>query len=85
MHVCNKLFGQHQDSLTEKDSQPLIKKEMKSVLKWRHCLGLYMTPYSNVVISHPIFVVLIGCIGICFFVMSFIGFFIGIDKFTCQS
>ena len=81
MYVCNKMFGQYRDPLTEKDSQPLIKKEVKNVLKWR--LEHIMTPYSNVVISHPIFVVFIGCFGICFFVTSFISLFIGPDKFTC--
>lgn len=87
MYICNKMFGQHRDPSTEKDSQPLInKKEGKNVSKWRLCLREYnTTPYSNVVISHPIFVVLIGYFGICFFVTSFISFFIGPDKFTCQS
>ena len=85
-YICNKIFGQCQDPVpTEKDSQPLIKKETKTVSKWRHCLKEYMTPYSNIVISHPIFVVIIGCFGICFFVASFISLFVGPDKFTCQS
>ena len=85
-YVCSKMFGQHRDPSTENDSQPLIKKEVKNMSKWRYCLREYSTtPYSNVVISHPIFVVLIGCFGICFFVASFVSLFIGPDKFTCQS
>ena len=82
MYVCNNMFGQHRDPLaqTEKDSQPLIKKETSM---WRQCLRQHMTPYSNVVLSHPIFVVFIGCCGIGFFVASIMSLFIGPEKYTC--
>ena len=29
----------------------------------------YMTPYSNIVCSHPIFVAIMGFFGFCFFVI----------------
>jgi hypothetical protein len=89
MYVCSKMFGQHRDppAQTEKDSQPLIKKETKSASMWSNCLREHniMTPYSNVVLSHPIFAVLIGCCGIGFFVVSVTSLFVGPEKFTCLS
>ena len=44
----------------------------------------YMTPYSNVVCSHPIFVAVMGFFGLCFFVISILSIFIGPDKLTCD-
>ena len=44
----------------------------------------YMTPYSNVVCSHPIFVAIIGFFGFCFFVTSILSIFIGPEKLTCE-
>ena len=86
IHVCNRMFGKHRDPSSEKDSQPLIKKEVKNASWWGFCLREYnTTPYSNVVISHPIFVVLIGCFGVCFFSTALMSLFVGPDKFTCQS
>ena len=85
IYVCNKMFGQVQDVQTESvmlsekyESSPLVSTvEKKSGLT-------YMTPYSNVVISHPIFVVIMGFTGFCFFVISFVSLFIGPDRLTCE-
>ena len=45
---------------------------------------IYMTPYSNVVCSHPIFVAIMGFFGFCFFVISILSIFIGPEKLTCE-
>ena len=82
-YICSKIFGRYQDPvMNETDSQPLIKKDASW---WRYCLQEYMTPYSNVVFSHPIFVAIIGCFGICFFVTALTSLFVGPEKFTCKS
>ena len=89
IYVCKKLFKQHEGSFTKGDASvsvntdktPLVETKVISVVQHtRH----YMTPYSNVIISHPIFVVIIGCVGFCLFVISFVSLFIGPDQLSCK-
>ena len=83
-YVCSKKFGQCVAPQAKEDSQPLINKVAKSS-KLSCSSWSYMTPYSNSVISHPLFVCLIGCFGACFFVFALVSLFITTDKFTCLS
>ena len=82
IYVCNKLFGEKAAPrggvLVNVEKTPLL----DSVPKCNH--RSYMTPYSNVVLSHPIFVVLIAFLGFSFFVLSFVSLFIGPEKVTCE-
>ena len=68
------------DSNSEETSQeksPLLKENPAKRL-------LYMTPYSNVVLSHPIFVGIIGVIEACLFILSLVGLFIQPLKLVCD-
>lgn len=86
IHVCNKLFGQlgnqnssASDVVETTEQTPLVNTIQKNKLWTRY----YMTPYSNVLISHPIFVGVIGFFGFCFFVLSFVSLFIGPEPLSC--
>ena len=88
IYVCNKLFGQYTFSKEGKNvSSGTINTETDTLLgrkgggKATHLH--YMTPYSNVVLSHPIFVVLVACFGFSFFVLSFVSLFISPDHVSC--
>ena len=81
IYVCNKLFGlcgPPKNVSVNVEKTPLLKNALK--FKW---WTRYMTPYSNVIFSHPLFVVLVACFGFCFFVISFVGFFIQPDHVSC--
>lgn len=45
---------------------------------------LYMTPYSNVVMSHPIFVATMAVIEACLSVLAFASVFVGPHLLTCD-
>ena len=84
IYICNKLFGQPDERpkggvMVNVEKTPLLDSVQKKCI-----YRSYMTPYSSVIISHPIFVVLTGCFGFCFFVISFVSLFIGPEKLTCQ-
>ena len=95
IYVCNKLFGQHKlpkeginfstsGERINTETAPLLavkpgKRDVNFKLPHFH----YMTPYSNVVLSHPIFVVLVAFFGFCFFVLSFVSLFISPDHLSC--
>lgn len=80
IHACNKIFGPPQKNVSiNVEKTPLLKRSMASKRWWNG----YMTPYSNVIVSHPLFVVLVACFGFCFFVISFVGFFIQPDHVSC--
>ena len=44
---------------------------------------LYMTPYSNAVLSHPIFVSIMGIVGVLLFILAAVSLFVEPDKITC--
>lgn len=96
IYVCKKKFGQVclKDSPANSPTDPStvqVKKRTGSMEKspllntsnkgdTRH---LYMTPYSNAVVSHPIFVAFMGAVGFCLFVIGVVGLFIGPDELQC--
>ena len=95
IYVCNKLFGQHnfpKEGINFSTTGERINTETAPLLEAKRGIGSvkfkltrfhYMTPYSNVVLSHPIFVVLIAIFGFCFFVLSFVSLFISPDHVSC--
>ena len=46
--------------------------------------ALYMTPYSNVLISHPISVWVGGLVGLVLFGLAFASLFVHPEKLTCD-
>ena len=89
IHVCKKMFSQ-QSAEPEESSGSIIMlgEDMKSTLletnPEKKSQFIYMTPYSNVICSHPIFVAIMGFLGFCFFVISILSIFIGPEKLTCE-
>ena len=93
IYVCKKMFSQ-QSAEPEKSSGSIIMlrdetkstpSETKPEKQSESTSGfIYMTPYSNVICSHPIFVAIIGFFGFCFFVISILSIFIGPEKLTCE-
>ena len=61
-----------------REKAPLLEEEPQN----KH--HLYMTPYSNKVLSHPIFVGIMGAIQVCLFIISFVGLFIQPHKLRCE-
>lgn len=92
IYVCKKIFSPQPEPdvstgrvmLSEElsESSPLVTNAEKENLKKSGFT--YMTPYSNVICSHPIFVAIMGFFGFCFFVISILSIFIGPDTFTCD-
>ena len=95
IYVCKKKFGQvcfdHSSASSPTDVQvktrtdsmeksPLLNTSNKG--NTRH---LYMTPYSNALVSHPIFVAFMGVVGFCLFVIGVVGLLIGPDNITCET
>lgn len=58
---------------------PLLKEKSKDTDQ-RH---FYMTPYSNVVLSHPIFVGIMGVAFVCLFLVTCISLFLQPHQQTC--
>ena len=81
IYICNKLFGKRAaprgSVMVNVEKTPLLDSVQKCDRR------IYMTPYSNVVLSHPIFVILIALFGFSFFVISFVSLFIGPEKVSC--
>lgn len=61
-----------------KEKLPLLKEKAKE--NERH---LYMTPYSNVVLSHPIFVSIMGVVFVCLFIVTCVSLFLQPHQLTC--
>ena len=64
----------------DQEQSPLLSIQELEGKDKRH---LYMTPYSNVVLSHPIFVSIIGVVGVALFLLAVISLFIEPHKVTC--
>ena len=45
---------------------------------------LYMTPYSNAVLSHPVFVGIMGVVFTCLFIVTCISLFLHPHQLTCE-
>ena len=89
IYVCKKRFSRQlaEPEITSSESI-MLSKELESsplVANAKKESGFtYMTPYSNIVCSHPIFVAIMGFFGFCFFVISILSIFIGPEKLTCE-
>jgi hypothetical protein len=73
----------HYDSNTNhvsKEKLPLLMREEEKDDERR----LYMTPYSNAVLSHPIFVGIMGILFICLFIVTCISIFLQPHQLTCN-
>lgn len=88
IYVCKKTFSPRPSKPEISSGSVLLNDELESsplVTNAEKQSGFtYMTPYSNVVCSHPIFVAIMGFFGLCFFVISILSIFIGPDKLTCD-
>ena len=79
-----------QESSDEEDEtkgsiSPGLEKEQESLLladKDGKCL--YMTPYSHLLISHPIAVWIVGAVSLVVFLFAFSSLFVHPDKLTCE-
>ena len=68
---------------------PMVEKEKVSLLETRDLSNrekrdLYTTPYSNVLISHPIAVWVVGALGAILFVLAFSSLFVHPNKLSCE-
>ena len=96
-YVCSKTFSQAAQTEYEKadsmmlsstwsngelEKSPLV--STATAEKSRRLWNYNATPYSSVVLSHPVFVAMIGFIGFCLFVMSSVSLFIGPHKESCE-
>ena len=62
-----------------KEKLPLLRERAQD--DKRH---LYMTPYSNAVLSHPIFVGIMGVVFMCLFIVTCISLFLHPHQLTCE-
>ena len=88
IYICKKIFNPQPAEPEISSGSIMLSKELESsplVANAKKESGFtYMTPYSNVVCSHPIFVAIMGFFGFCFFVISILSIFIGPEKLTCE-
>jgi hypothetical protein len=88
IYVCKKMFSPRPAEPEISSESTTHRKEMKSTPLETNAKKksrfTYMTPYSNVVCSHPIFVAIMGFFGFCFFVIAILSIFIGPDTLTCE-
>ena len=92
IYVCKKMFSPPLAEPEVSSGSIMLSKDLESSplvtnaaeRESQSGLAYYMTPYSNVVCSHPIFVAIMGFFGFCFFVISILSIFIGPDKLTCD-
>ena len=88
IYVCKKMFSPQPAEPDMSSGSIMLSNEMDSsplvTIAVKESRFTYMTPYSNVVCSHPIFVAIMGFFGLCFFVVSILSIFIGPDKLTCE-
>ena len=86
------LSGSYSKSHNDKSPSPELKgaigKEQAPLLSIQELEGkdkrhLYMTSYSNIVLSHPIFVSIIGVVGVVLFVLAFASLFFQPHRILC--
>ena len=97
--VCKKTFSKMLVSITGNGSaaaktegkkellSPTLASQGSSLFTKRMCEEngmLYMTPYSNNLISRPITVVLVGVAGGILFIIAFSSLFVHPDRVTCD-
>ena len=93
VHVS--LSGSHTKSRGDRSSSPELKgaigdhvinqekSPLLSELEGKDKRHLYMTPYSSLVLSNPVFVVIVGVVGAALFVLTVVSLFIEPRKITC--
>lgn len=77
--VCNAAGRKYRSLLSELKGFFLPNNDQSKEL--RH---FYMTPYSHVVFSHPAFVLVIGIIGVCVFILAVLGLFLHPSILSCN-
>ena len=75
------LSEEETEGAQRKERAPLLENGSKFLKSKKR--SLYMTPYSNAVLSHPIFVSIMGVIQACLFILAFAGLFVQPHKVSC--
>lgn len=89
--VCKKLFSQSYVVSKEEENGmgPEERTEKAPLLSLQEKAGgghrLYMTPYSNRLLSHPVTVSILGSMGVVLFVLAVASLFLHPDTYTCAS
>ena len=78
------------DSKNGGSISPGLEKEKESLLLAKDLdskamRALYMTPYSHILLSHPISVIVVGIFGLFLFILAFSSLFVHPHKITCES
>ena len=78
------------DSKNRRFISPGLEKEKESLLLAKDLdnegmRALYMTPYSHILLSHPITVVVVGICGLILFLLALSSLFVQPDRITCES
>ncbi len=86
--VCKRLFNRPYIDIKEEEEgfSPNLGSEEKPLLSVQEAPDtrtLYMTPYSNRLLSHPVTVSVLGSLGVLFFILAFSGLFVHPDTVTC--
>ncbi len=84
--VCKKLFGvsfvdiqgEQAQEIQPKEKAPLVSLQDKGEAR-----SLYLTPYSNRLLSHPVTVCVLGFIGVVLFVLAIASLFVHPETLTC--
>ena len=87
IYVCSKEFKQGSSEVLmlaqHQDLKSII--EIWGILNFRqNSRRLYVTPYSRGLLSHPMVVMAIVCVGLCLFVLAITSLGIGPHKITCS-
>lgn len=72
----------HQSILEEEEAEEKAKKEKGAKKKMP---PTYMTPYSFVVLSHPVFVCVVGALGFILFMLAIASLFVQLEELTCEA
>ena len=100
IYICRQKFAPNHISIagshSDEEHQSLLSADGASItannqplLTTKHAKGKegrlrYMTPYSIAVLSHPITVVIVGVIGVCFFILTLASLGVHPTKMTCD-
>lgn len=79
-----------EDSKNKGSISPVLEKEKESLLLAKDLdskgkRALYMTPYSYLLLSHPVSVVVVGITGLFLFLLAMSSLFVHPHKVTCES
>ena len=79
--VQNHYYSDVNHAVSKEKSPLLLRGKTRDISDERR---LYMTPYSNVVLSHPMFVGIMGVVFICLFIVTCISIFLKPLQITCN-